>query len=46
MFAYAPQIISEEDAWYVVTFMQTLSDPDNRSADEAIPIETAPSTSS
>ena len=27
MFAYAPQIISEEDAWYVVTYVQTLSSP-------------------
>jgi len=27
MFAYAPQIISEEDAWYVVTYVQTLSNP-------------------
>jgi mono/diheme cytochrome c family protein len=26
MFAYAPQIISEEDAWYVVTYVQTLSE--------------------
>jgi len=25
MFAYAPQIISEEDAWYAVTYVQTLS---------------------
>jgi mono/diheme cytochrome c family protein len=27
MFAYAPQVITEEDAWYVVTYLQTLSDP-------------------
>jgi hypothetical protein len=27
MFAYAPQIISHEDAWYVVTYLQTLSKP-------------------
>jgi mono/diheme cytochrome c family protein len=27
MFAYAPQIITEEDAWYVVTYVQTLSAP-------------------
>ena len=27
MFAYAPQIISNEDAWYVVTYVQTLSSP-------------------
>jgi mono/diheme cytochrome c family protein len=27
MFAYAPQIISNEDAWYVVTYVQTLSNP-------------------
>lgn len=27
MFAYAPQVITEEDAWYVVTYLQTLSQP-------------------
>ncbi|HUJ80208.1 MAG TPA: c-type cytochrome [Nitrospiria bacterium] len=27
MFAYAPQVISNEDAWYVVTYVQTLSTP-------------------
>ncbi|MEW6324178.1 MAG: c-type cytochrome [Nitrospirota bacterium] len=27
MFAYAPQIITEEDAWYVVSYVQTLSTP-------------------
>jgi mono/diheme cytochrome c family protein len=27
MFAYAPQIISNEDAWYVVTYVQSLSSP-------------------
>jgi mono/diheme cytochrome c family protein len=27
MFAYAPQIISHDDAWYVVTYVQTLSKP-------------------
>lgn len=30
MFAYAPQIITEEDAWYVVTYVQTLSTPQLR----------------
>ena len=40
MFAYAPQIISEEDAWYVVTYVQTLSvpaplQPTTRSAGES-----------
>jgi mono/diheme cytochrome c family protein len=30
MFAYAPQIITEEDAWYVVTYVQTLSNPQLR----------------
>jgi len=30
MFAYAPQIISEEDAWYVVTYVQTLSNPQSQ----------------
>jgi len=32
MFAYAPQIISEEDAWYVVTYVQTLSNPQSQQA--------------
>jgi mono/diheme cytochrome c family protein len=27
MFAYAPQVISTDDAWYVVTYLQTLSKP-------------------
>lgn len=30
MFAYAPQIISEADAWYVVTYVQTLSNPQSQ----------------
>jgi mono/diheme cytochrome c family protein len=35
MFAYAPQIISEEDAWYVVTYVQTLSNPQSQPAESA-----------
>ena len=40
MFAYAPQIITEEDAWHVVGYLQTLSDPARR------PQADAPSTPS
>ena len=37
MFAYAPQIISEEDAWYVVTFLQTIAGPGRRESPPASP---------
>jgi mono/diheme cytochrome c family protein len=39
MFAYAPQIISELDAWYVVNYVQTLSDPARQSQETGLPSE-------
>jgi mono/diheme cytochrome c family protein len=45
MFAYAPQVITEEDAWYVVTYVQTLSAPDAQ-PHTLSPKQPAPSTSS
>jgi mono/diheme cytochrome c family protein len=41
MFAYAPQIISEEDAWYVVTYVQTLSNHESQPQPQAAE-QTAP----
>lgn len=44
MFAYAPQIISEEDAWYAVSYVQTLSDPARQpAATQAAPASKTPS---
>jgi len=46
MFAYAPQIISEEDAWYTVTYVQTLSNPQSQQSPPQKAEQTAPHTSS